>query len=81
MFGDHLDKKFGGLQAEFNQKLYRFFILKRELEMVEKDITRIEAALAEMETTIKDYKIDQTAAKLAEETPNKPIKAGDKLQE
>ena len=68
MLENILRQRFEDLQREFNQKLYKFFIAKRDLGLLETDMSRIEASLAEIEIALKQSeKIKQEQAAAVEE--------------
>ena len=69
-FEDNLNQRFVILQTEFNRNLYRYFTLRRDLAKIEEDLNRIEASLAEMEHTQKDW----TISKVNETMDNKKEK-------
>uniref|UniRef100_A0A6M3LXW6 Uncharacterized protein n=1 Tax=viral metagenome TaxID=1070528 RepID=A0A6M3LXW6_9ZZZZ len=69
MFEDTLNQRFAGLQAELNRNLYRRYTLQRDLARIEEDVSRIEAALAEVERIRSEWVAAQ--AEVAQDTKEK----------
>ena len=70
MFDEKLTAQFERLKAEHVGALYRYYKLLRELDKLEEDLLRMEAGLAELERTRKEWDtqkaIDEAEAKQGE---------------
>ena len=67
MFDEKLTAQTERLQAEFSQTLYRRYALERDLEKLDEDLARMEAALAQLDRVKKDWQaqkaIDEAQSK------------------
>jgi len=63
MFGEKLAEQFAQRKAEFEAALYRRYILERQLDDLSKNLSRMEAGLAELDQVKRNWEAQEAIEK------------------
>ena len=63
MFGEKLAEQFAQRKAEFEAALYRRYILERQLDDLSKNLSRMEAGLAELDQIKRNWEAQEAIEK------------------